>query len=191
MRPEEAAKFRATNKLFKEIAPENAIRKILIFHCDDNFAMRHHLADDPIYSRCIKSLTLDGNVLLIPPPFVEYKVARTAWEAKYCPDLSGSPIEPAYHLELYRFLPESRLHGDHIRLTLHQHQQMQIFLEDTDYALFREVVPKLSNLEHVSVTLQREFDPLRWEPATPKPPFDHWSGMASRCLPCNGAHQVD
>lgn len=191
LRPEEAAKFRATNKLFKEIASEITFEDILIFHCDDDFAMLRHLADDPIYSKCIKSLTLDGNVLPIPPPFLEYKAARTAWEAKYNPDLSGCPIQPAYHLQLYKLLPESKLHDDHRRLTLHQHQQMQILNNYTDYALFREVVPKLSNLKHVSVSLQREFDPLWWEQATPKPPFDHWYGMASRSLPHNGARQVD
>lgn len=191
LRPEEAAKFRATNKLFKEIASENTFENILIFHCDADFAMLRHLADDPVYSKCIKSLTLDGNVLPISPPFLEYKAARTAWEAKYNLTLSGSPIEPAYHLHLYKALPEWKLHDDHIRLTMHQRQQLQILHHHTDYALFSEVVPKLSKLKHVSVTLQREFDPLWWEQALPQPPFDHWHGMAMRCLPCNGVQQVD
>lgn len=191
LRPEEAAKFRATNKLFKEIASENTFKEILIFHCDDDFAMLRHLADDPIYSKCIKSLTLDGNVLPIPPPFPEYKAARTAWATKNFPELSVYPIDPAHHLHLREFLTEAKVHDDHRRLTMHQHEQMLFFNNDTDYALFREVVPKLSNLKHVSVTLQREFDPYWWEPTVPWPPFDHWYGMASRCLPCNGSRQVD
>lgn len=191
LRPGDAAEFRATNKLFKEIASENTFEEIVIFHCDEDFAMLRHLADDPIYSKCIKSLTLDGNVLPVPPPLLEYKAARTAWEVRHCPYLSSSRVEPAYFIQLSRLLPESKLHDDHRRLTMHQHQQMQIFNNDTDYALFREVVPKLFNLKRVSVALQREFDLQWWEPTTPKPPFDHWHGMSSRCLPYNRARTVN
>lgn len=81
--PEEAANFRATNKLLRALASANTFKEIHMFHCDDDFSMVQHLADEPVYSKCIKSLILDGNVLPIPPPFEEYKAARMLWEFKY------------------------------------------------------------------------------------------------------------
>lgn len=93
--------------------------------------------------------------------------------------------------ELLALLPKLKLHDAHKRLTLHQDQQMQIFNNNTNYAVFKEVLPKLSDLQRVSVTLEREFDPYFWETPDPKPPFDHWSGLALRSLPCSGVHQVD
>ncbi|KAJ4390843.1 hypothetical protein N0V93_004442 [Gnomoniopsis smithogilvyi] len=187
---EDAAKLRATNGTMRALVSEKTFEKIHVYYRDDDFAMVRYLSRDPVYSRCIKTLILHGDVLPTVPACKDYIERKIYADKEYNRDLREVGFRPS-QFPPRPILSKEELRESHRRLSLHQHQQTQIFSNNSDYDFFMEVVPKLCNLQHVFVAIGNEFCPGRHGPSMLNTPACSYRNSWLWRTRSKGTRQVD
>lgn len=137
---------------------------------------------------------MHGDVLLITPTYEEYAEKAKQYYNADPPSVLPGPIGD---LQPKVIKSADELRQAYNQLVLYQQQQMQNLRNNpnADYTFLKEVVPKLSDLQHVLVSLYDKSGPLpSRDPLGPFPrrsPFDPRVGLPWRISPSRGVRQVD